>query len=174
MRAEALKGIQRYPLCIQHTLKGKAHREVTNLHLDHPLLSGFTASHVYVLSQWRKKFCLLTWLCMSACLIFFFLRLCLCVSMHACVRGQEWRCYPLVIHHKRDTLSPALRYAEAMFYKRITRQRAPTGHPLPPCATCKRCTIDSQISRTHCAPHMSSAYTIALIVLPVFFIWRAL
>lgn len=26
---------------------------------------------------------------------------------------------------------------EAMFYKRITRQRAPTGHPLPLCATCK-------------------------------------
>lgn len=71
--------------------------------------------------------------------------MCVCVCMsvpmceHACpcFRGQEWRCYPLVIHHKRDTLSPALRYAEAMFYKRITRQRAPTGHPLPPCATCK-------------------------------------
>lgn len=37
----------------------------------------------------------------------------------------------------RDTLSPALLYTEAMFYKRITRQRAPGGHPLPPRATCK-------------------------------------
>lgn len=36
-----------------------------------------------------------------------------------------------------DTLSPALQYGEAMFYKRITRQRAPTGHPLPPRATCE-------------------------------------
>lgn len=77
---------------------------------------------------------------MSACLI-----LCCCVCVIVCVclrtgmlshvRGQEWRCYPLVIHHRHDTLSLALPYAEAMFYKRITRQRAPTGHPLPPCTT---------------------------------------
>lgn len=69
---------------------------------------------------------------MAACLI-----LCVCVSIHECVRGQKWRCYPVVIHHTRDTRSPALLYTEAMFYKRITRQRAPGGHPLPPRATCK-------------------------------------
>ena len=136
IRATALKRIQRWSLSVfsAHS-KGKTHREVTNLHLDHHLLSGFTASHAYVCfhSARGEKICLLTW----ACMLDFYVRLCLCVSMHACVRGQEWRCYPLVIHHRRDTLSPALWYAEAMFYKRITRQRAPTGHPLPPCATCK-------------------------------------
>lgn len=125
-------------LCIRHALKRKAQREVTNLHLDHHLLSGFTASDVYVCFHSAKKN-LFTNLNVHAWFLCeaVFLCLCLCVSTHACVRGQEWRCYPLVIHHMRDTLSPALRYAEAMFYKRITRQRAPTGHPLPPCATCK-------------------------------------
>lgn len=83
-------------------------------------------------SEKKPHLCLLTSPCMAACLI-----LCVCVSIHECVWGQKWRCYPVVIHHTRDTCSPALLYTEAMFYKRITRQRAPGGHPLPPCATCK-------------------------------------
>lgn len=81
---------------------------------------------------------------MTACLI-----LRVCVSIRACVRGQKWRCYPVVIHHTRDTRSPALLYAEAMFYKRITRQRAPGGHPLPPRATSKHTHWTSTAFITH-------------------------
>lgn len=78
----------------------------------------------------KTHLCLPTSTCKAACLILY-----VCVSIHECVRGQKWRCYPVVIHHTRDTRSPALLYTEAMFYKRITRQRAPGGHPLPPSAT---------------------------------------
>lgn len=92
----------------------------------------------------KKKPCLPTWTCMSACLI-----LRVCVSIRARVRGQKWRCYPVVIHHARDTRSPALLYAEAMFYKRITRQRAPGGHPLPPRATSKHIHWTSTAFITH-------------------------
>lgn len=143
IRARALKRIQRWSLSLYsaHALKGKTHREVTNLHLDHHLLVD-SLHQMFMCACFlrrgrgkkrKKKICLLTWMCMLD-----FVHV--CVYVWACTlvfRGQEWRCYPMVIHHKRDTLSPALRYAEAMFYKRITRQRAPTGHPLPPRATCK-------------------------------------
>lgn len=111
-------------LYIQH--KVKAHEKVNGLHLHHSPWFSFKKK------KKGKNLCLLTSTCMAACLI-----LCVCVSIHECVRGQKWRCYPVVIHHTRDTRSPALLYTEAMFYKRITRQRAPSGHPLPPRATCK-------------------------------------
>lgn len=57
IRAKALKRIQRWSLSLysQHTRKEGAHREVTNLHLDHHLLSGFTASDVYVCFHFAKK-----------------------------------------------------------------------------------------------------------------------
>lgn len=80
---------------------------------------------------WKTKTNLFTNLNVHDCLPDFYVRPCLRASMHWRVKGQKWRCYPLVIHHEGDTLSPALRDAQAMFYKRITRQRAPTGHPLP-------------------------------------------
>lgn len=102
--------------------------------------------------------------------------------MYVCV----WACTPVLRVRSEDVtlwsfitsvtrFPPVLRYAEAMFYKRITRQRAPAGHPLPPRATYKHVRIDSQISSIHCTSYLFSAETTALIVLlPFFLCWRTL
>lgn len=109
----------------------------------------------------KNQFTTVTWMCLIPCVS---VCVCVCMSVPMCehalpvFRGQKWRCYPLVIHHKRDTLSPALRYAEAMFYKRITRQRAPAGHPLPPCATCK----DVQWTHRSHAPAVRAMFEVCI------------
>lgn len=125
---------------------------------------------------WKTKTNLFTNLNVHDCLPDFYVRPCLRASMHWRVKGQKWRCYSLVIHHEGDTLSPALRDAQAMFYKRITRQRAPTGHPLPPCATCRDVHTDAALADFRYSPHIllilclyNNTYCVALLL-----VWRTL
>ena len=65
-------------MCVHHTLKRKAQREVTNLHLDHPLLSGFTSSRLCAFTVKKNLF---TNLNVHECMLDFIY---VCVYVGAC------------------------------------------------------------------------------------------
>lgn len=130
--------------------RGRQPGEVTDLHLDRHLLSTSAASKFYVCFRGagKTKTNLFTntsaaWLRARGFLLLLF--------FYARPSARSWACSgvlrvrsedvtPWSFITRGDTLSPALRDAQAMFYKRITRQAAPAGHPLPPCATPHTCT----------------------------------
>lgn len=99
----------------------------------HPnFMCAFTAQ------EKQKQICLPTWVlhdCVFCCCCCFFITCASLVRAWACsgvlrVRSEDVTPWSFIT--RGDTLCAALRDAQAMFYKRITRQAAPAGHPLPP------------------------------------------